>query len=347
MMKHNTIVPTTGIGDFAARLSIEEKGLKVQTEPCDWPEVKGKTKVAAINSFGFGGSNGHLLIREPNRLTQQSHCLEKDPLKLYVLSARSKQALLKTAETFSTWMKSFEDTNENQTDVCYSLNERRTDHGVRIALTASSLIEAAETLHHFSEHPEDRQTDICSGKVSKNCSKIAFVFGGQGSQWSGMAGDLLKKQEIREEIIKIDSQARKHGHRQSLLTYLAKDDASNGKEIVQKFQEANQDHLITEQLSIFALQYSVAKFLSKCASIIPVGVTGHSLGDITAACVAGIISSKEAVKIIIARAALQNQCTLKGAMAAVGMYSFVFTFKRLGHLKDQSRDGMVNAIKQT
>ena len=334
MMKHSTIVPTTGIGDFAARLSIEDKGLKVQTEPCDWPKVKGKPKVAAINSFGFGGSNGHLLIREPTQFTPQSRCQKKDPAKLYVLSARSKQALLETAETFSQWMQSFEDTTENQTNVCYSLNERRTDHGVRIALTAKSLSDAAETLHHFYEHPDNRQTNICSGKVSKNCSKITFVFGGQGSQWSGMAGDLLKKQEIREEILKIDNQARKRGHRESLLTYLANDDAHKDKETVRKFQEVNQGHLITEQLSIFALQYSVANFLSKCASIIPIGVTGHSLGDITAACVAGIISTKEAVKIIIARASLQNECMLKGAMAAVGMYSFVFVFTSEGRPRE-------------
>ena len=317
MMKYNTIVPTAGIKDFAARLNLEEKGLKVQTEPCDWPEVKGKPKVAGINSFGFGGSNGHLLVREPRRKrNKEIRYLVRDPVKLFVLSARSKAALLKTAETFSAWMRNFQDTNENQTDVCYSLNERRTNHGVRIAVAAGTLSDAAEALGQFSGNAEMKRTDICSGKVNKNCSKVAFVFGGQGSQWVGMAGDLLQKHEIRDCVTKIDDQARKRGHRQSLLTYLTNDRMPN----------RGRDHLVTEQLSIFALQYSVAKFLSRYASIIPVAVTGHSLGDITAACVAGIISSNKAVKIIIARASLQNQCTQQGAMAAVGMLCTFLSF---------------------
>eukprot|EP00795_Rhopilema_esculentum_P001421 gene1421-15842_t len=121
-----------------------------------------------------------------------------------------------------------------------------------------------------------------------------------------MEGDILANPTMFKEIKRIDKRSRKRGHKGSLLAYLKGED-----------DKCKEDCLVTVQLSIFALQYAVAKFLKTSASIIPKAIGGHSLGDITAACVAGIIKVKKAVDVIMARASLQDECKSLGAMAAI------------------------------
>ncbi len=235
-------------------------------------------------------------------------------MRILVLSARSQPALTDTAMSFSKWLDSLPDNLETQADVAFSLFERRSQHSFRLAVSATSLKTASEFLSEFAENDELKKTGIASNKITMQCSRIGFVFGGQGSQWRGMAGDILAQKDLMKTVAKIDKIVRKEGHKESLLLYLEKDESDEDK-------DESQDSLVTVQLSIFALQYAVARFLMDNAAITPVAVGGHSLGDITAACVAGIIKPKEAVKIILARASLQEKCQAKGAMAAVGMLS--------------------------
>ena len=314
MMKEKQFVATVGIENQSARLGINEKGMHVQIENTDWPKsTRGPPRMAAINSFGYGGSNAHLLVREPRDTSEAvaDRKFEDSALRVLVLSARSQPALVDTAKRFSHWLKTLPDDLQHQIDVSYTLSEHRTDHGVRMAVSAVSLSSASELLNMFAENSEVKNAGICSDKISKQCSKVGFVFGGQGSQWQGMAGDVLKHDKIRLIVNKIDKIAKKYGHKESLVAYLEEnpDGEENG---------AENDCLVTVQLSIFALQYAIAEMLITDASISPIAVGGHSLGDITAACVSGIIKPKEAVKIILARASLQDKCQSKGAMAAIG-----------------------------
>lgn len=324
MFKHNHIAPTVGIENQASRLSMGEKGLLVVTEGCKWPKVKDGRKLAALNSFGYGGSNAHLILRESKKglpaetkihveeSNMQKATDEKSSMMLLALSAKSQPALSESARSFSQWLQTVDDTPENHVNICYTLNERRTDHSVRLTVAATSLNNASDSLNQFAEKRDSKLTSVSEGKMDRHCSKIAFVYGGQGSQWLGMAGDVLSHKEILQKVQRIDHIAKKRGHERSLLAYLKgeKDSAA----------EDGSECLVTVQLSIFALQCAVTDVLSKNASILPVAVGGHSLGDITAAHVAGIITLKEAVKIIMARASLQEQCESKGAMAAIGMH---------------------------
>ena len=324
MFKHNHIASTVGIENQASRLSMGEKGLLVVTEGCTWPKVKDGRKLAALNSFGYGGSNAHLILQEPKKelpaetkidvveSSKQKITNKKSSMMLLALSAKSQPALIESARSFSQWIQTLEDTPENQVNVCYTLNERRTDHSVRLTVAATSLNNASDSLNQFAEKRDSKVTSVSEGKIDRHCSKIAFVYGGQGSQWLGMAGDVLSHEDILQKVKRIDHIAKKRGHTRSLLAYLKgeKDPAD----------EDGSECLVTVQLSIFALQCAVTDVLTKNASILPTAVGGHSLGDITAAHVAGIIKLKEAVKIIMARASLQEQCESKGAMAAIGMY---------------------------
>ena len=315
MMENNTIYPTVGIENQAIRLDIDERGLRIPTKSEEWPIKEGGMKLAAVNSFGYGGSNAHLIVKGPTKteshgvLDDTSKCKTGDqPLKLIVLSARSLPGLIDSAKVFSEWLQSFEDNRQNMSSVCYTLNERRTIHGVRLAIASESLTGFSELLNIFADDSKKNHPGFSMSRIKKYGSSVAFIFGGQGSQWLGMAGDLIREPRILKELKRVNKTARRNGHKRCLLAYLvAKNENSD-----------QQDCLVTVQLSIFALQYAVSKFLTSTASIEPLAVGGHSLGDITAACIAGILTLKKAVKIILARASLQDKCDSEGAMAAIG-----------------------------
>ncbi len=313
MLKNKQIVATVGIENESARLGINEKGLYVPVKSRKWPSQPGG-RIAAVNSFGYGGSNAHLLVREPRSamMVPKPRTLEKCAMRIFVLSARSHSGLVDNAEAFSKWLDSLPDDLESQTDVSFTLSECRTDHGFRLVVSAPDLTAASRMLQSYAADDAKKCVGICSGKITMLSCRIGFVFGGQGSQWRGMAGDILSHAAMVESVALIDKISKKLGHKESILSYLQEDD-----DVART--EDEEDCLVTVQLSIFALQYAVAQFIMRNACIAPMCVGGHSLGDITAACIAGIITPKEAVKIILARASLQDKCQAKGSMAAVGM----------------------------
>ena len=313
MMEHEQFVPTVGIKEQAVRLALEDKGLLVCTNNSPWPAyLNGTPRIAAVNSFGFGGSNGHVLIREKESSPSKAErMLQENVPRILVLSTKSSKTLSKMAETFSTWLTSIEDNARNQVNLCYTMSERRTKHTHRLAVHLASLQEASNVLKEFAEDPDLKTIDICSGKASNFSSKIAFVFGGQGSQWLGMAGDLLSNNDVLATIERVDHAIKKAGIQPSVLAYLSEETEGN---------KTLSEDLVATQLAIFALEYSVAQFFINKAGVQPIAVTGHSLGDITAACVANVISLFQAVKIISIRAKVQDKCQRNGAMAAVGKY---------------------------
>ena len=337
MMENNRIYPTVGIESQAIRLDIEERGLSIPTECVEWPLLERETKLAAVNSFGYGGSNAHLIMKEPNKsdscrsIHGTSNSKENDQkLRLFTLSARSLSGIVDSAKELSKWVQSFEDSKESMSDVCYTLNERRTIHNVRLAVASESLTKFSELLKVFADDCNKNNAGFSLGRTKKSGSSVAFIFGGQGSQWLGMAGDLIKEQRILREMKRINKLARKNGHKKCLLAYLTAEEENSDE----------QDCLVTVQLSIFALQYAVSKFLINAASIEPLAVGGHSLGDITAACVAGILTPRKAVKIILARASLQDKCESEGAMAAIGylINSILYIITNVYYLAAKSND---------
>ena len=320
MMEHEQFVPTVGIKEQAVRLALEDKRLHVCTENSPWPSyANGFPRIAAVNSFGFGGSNGHILIREKEKSAKEDEpSLQDENLpRMLILSTKSSKTLAKMAESFSTWLTSIEDNAKNQANLCYTLSERRTRHSHRLVVHVASLQDASNALKEFAEDPDLKSIDICSGKASNFSSKIAFVFGGQGSQWLGMAGDLLSNNDVLATAKKVDQAIKKAGIQKSVLAYLSNE-----------FERSKVpcEDLVATQLAIFALEYSVAQFLINKAGVQPIAVTGHSLGDITAACVANVISLFQALKIISIRAKVQDKCQRNGAMAAVGKYHLCFVF---------------------
>ncbi len=309
MIKNKKFVPTVNIRVLNPKLKLEENDFVVQQTTEPWTTEKGKPRIAALNSFGFGGSNVHVILCE----VTQKQCLHEEnvnhPSNVLTLSARSKEALQKMARLYSEWIKDNADMdNPFVENLCYSLNERRSQLPHRLALAFGSPAEASKSLANYADDSVGWDKMVSYDKVSSNGEKLVFMFGGQGSQWYAMGRQLMECEAVfREAILTVSNSLQDLGMAWSLIDELmAPEDSSR---IAENY---------IAQPATFAVQYATAQLLMSW-KIHPSAVIGHSLGEFAAACVAGIITVKEAVQIVLARATLQDKCPNNGGMAALGM----------------------------
>ena len=311
MIKNKILVPTVNVRVLNPKLKLDEKGLVVQQTNEPWNIEGGKPRIGAVNSFGYGGTNVHVLLREVatkpsfhenNGKIRRSH-------HILTLSARSQEALKRMARLYSQWLE--DEAEDNATfveNLCYSLNERRSQFPHRLALTFEAISEASKILTDYASDSVGLEKVVAYGEVKTSDPKFAFLFGGQGSQWYAMGRQLIELEPVfKDAILTVHNIIKDLGKSMSLLDEIM---ASEEKSRIA-------DNSIA-QPATFAIQYATAKLLMSWR-IYPSAVLGHSLGEIAAACVAGIITLKEAIRLVLTRSSLQDQCPSNGAMAALGM----------------------------
>lgn len=310
MLKQQTYVPTINLRTLNPTLKLEEKGLMVQRESEAWTRRDGKPRIGAVNAFGYGGSNVHAIVRDilpQPRVITETH--NKKAADVITLSARSRTSLRDMATSLAQWFEGIDPEDETlRPDLCYSLNERRTQHTHRLALAFGKLEEAYNALLAFADQKKAWEDSVDYGESKAQSHKVVFIFDGEGSQWYAMGRQLITNEPtFREAIIRISNLLQSLGEKWSLRDVL----------------EASEDESrITEtfiaQLAVFAIQYATAELL-KSWGIFPSAVLGHSLGEFAAACTAGSITVEEAVRLVLLLSKLQEKCPGNGAMAALGM----------------------------
>ena len=308
MLKNKTLVPTVNIHTLNPKLKLADKGIKVQDVCEPWIKQGGNLRAAAINSFGYGGSNVHAILQEHLEVKCISRKESSRENHVLTLSAHSETALHDMAKEHAKWLKGNADCEELKSDICWSLNTRRTLHPHRLAMVFESLQDAATLLELFTEHKKGWEYHISQGKCISQQSRSVFVFGGQGANWTGMGRQLINREpHFRRTISEISSIIQVQGETWSLeIELLSQDDSSNvlGN--------------IIGQPATFAIQYATAKLLESWG-IVPAAVIGHSLGELAASCVAGALTLEEALKVILVRSRCHEHCPKDGCMAALGM----------------------------
>ena len=310
MIKRRKYVPTVNINVLNPKLKLEENGFLVQRNTEPWITEKGKPRIAALNSFGFGGSNVHVILREVSSKQCSSEASVSRLNNVLTLSARSREALQTIARLYSNWMNdNKEDMDESfVVNLCYSLNERRSQFPHRLAVAFGSPGEASKSLADFADDSVGWDKLLSYAEVNSNDGKLVFMFGGQGSQWYAMGRQLIECEAVfREAVVTVSNILKNMGLTWSLVEELmAPEDISRIA-----------DNVIA-QPATFAVQYATAQLL-KSWKIHPSAVIGHSLGEFAAACVAGIVTVEEAVQLVLTRSTLQTGCPDNGGMAALGM----------------------------
>ncbi|XP_053098310.1 uncharacterized protein pks1 [Pangasianodon hypophthalmus] len=295
MMKHETIVPSVFYSEENSSIDVQALNLKIPTKAETWHCTGSMERVAGINSFGFGGTNAHAIIREYKH-AMSSNLERFGSRKLFPLSAATSKSLeMCIADTYQ---RISTEKNVDLTTLLYTSACRRSHmkHKYRKVYVTTSLSDLEEQLKTTVNNKFD---------AIKPDPKVVFVFCGNGVTYRGMCKQLLKEEPVfREKIREVENYFQNY-RSTSIL-----------QKIASSYDNDDFSKPETVQPLLFATQVAIAHLL-KHWGIRPTAVLGHSVGEVAAAHCSGLLSLEDAVKVVYYRSVLQSKVT-GGKMLVVG-----------------------------
>ncbi|WP_170221076.1 type I polyketide synthase [Amycolatopsis cihanbeyliensis] len=298
VLRYRTIPPAPASDPLSTEIDFAELGIdpvlhRRALEP-------GAGSLVGVNSFGFGGTNTHVVLapaaeREPRADRPAA------PLPITV-SARSADALGAAVRRFGARLA--EAGPDSHYDLAYTSCLRRSRHPHRAVFLADTSAVAAERM--LDENAPWRQYQ----QQAVPHGRIAFAFSGNGSQWPRMGADLIEAEPVfRRAVQRVDAVfAPKAGW--SLLDEFEVDTAPAGG--------SGMDDTEIAQPALFAVQVAIVELLAQ-HGIRPDAVYGHSVGEITAAYLAGVLDLEQALEVVLVRSQEQAATAGLGRMAAVAL----------------------------
>jgi acyl transferase domain-containing protein/NADPH:quinone reductase-like Zn-dependent oxidoreductase/SAM-dependent methyltransferase/acyl carrier protein len=311
VLKHGQIPPSLHFSTPNPHIDFEKLKLRVPTQLESFPNGTAE-RIAGVNSFGFGGANAHVILAEPPaHQPEKSLSVPGSGPWPVMLSARSEKSLQISAANLSAWVKEHANANGSSPvlpDLTYTLGARRNHHPHRLTLVTSSWAELTEELDAFAKKEESPKIRATFTARREQAPRIGFITSGQGPQWWGMGRDLMRHEAVFRETIERCDAALSPWATFSLL-----------EELDRSEEMSQMSRTEIGQPSIFAMQVALAA-LWKSWGVQPSAIVGHSVGEIAAACIAGIFSIEEAARIVALRARLMEGCARgDGTMLAVGL----------------------------
>lgn len=186
-MKQAQIPPSLHFHTPKPEIDFDKYLLRVQTNLAPW-ETNGKLALAGINSFGFGGTNAHIVVEAAPEIVENKEL--QRPLQLLTISAKSDKALRELAQSYQELLK---DPLVNVSDVCFTANSKRSHFNYRLAIVADST-SIGDFLTAYRNH--DIAGVVSHHVTDKIPPKIAFLFTGQGSQYVNMGKQLYETEPL-------------------------------------------------------------------------------------------------------------------------------------------------------
>ncbi|WP_437775821.1 type I polyketide synthase [Sorangium sp. So ce1097] len=264
-----------------------------------------RPRIAGVSSFGLSGTNAHVVLEEAPRPVASAG--ERRSAVVVPLSARSPGALVALAQAVHRRLaEAPRDGAAGLHDIAATAAVRRSHHAHRAAIVARSteeLVDALAALASGAPRP-----GIAKGRANPaSRTRLAFVFSGQGTPWVGMGRALLEAEPVfRAAIEAVDAVVKQHAPF-SIAGELAAPEAS-----------ARLDETEVAQPAILGIQVALSALLGSWG-IAPDAVIGHSVGEIAAAYVAGVLSLEEAARIAVIRGRIMQRATGGGKMASVAL----------------------------
>ena len=295
-LQHKEIPPSLHFKQPNPHIPWDELPIVVPTSQMSWTS-ESKRRIAGVSSFGISGTNAHVVLSEAPATEPVPDSVER-PLHLLTLSAKTQEALNQLAERYYNHLAA------NPTlalgDICFSANTGRSHFHHRLSAIATSTAELRENLAAFT-------TGLFSGQVSDiSQHKIAFLFTGQGSQYVGMGRQLYEQAPTYRQTLDLANEILRPYLEQPLLEVLYPEPGMSSP----------LDETAYTQPALFALEYALFQ-LWKSWGITPDVVMGHSVGEYVAACVAGVFSLEDGLKLIALRARLMQALPQDSEMVAV------------------------------
>lgn len=269
----------------------------VNTQLSDWPRTS-QPRRAGLSSFGVGGTNAHVIIEEaPNQVTAPStHAYH-----LLNLSARSETSLIKIKQQLLEFLRHSPATSI--ADVCYTLSAGRKKFNHAWSTVVATTDDAIQAL-------SDASVTNSQTFTNRRNVPVALAFPGQGSQHFDMGYELYKSEPIFAEAMDRCTAILLPLLKFNLLDAIFK---SKGNDTETPVPDINQT--IVAQPGIFAVSYATAIWLQSLG-LTPAAMIGHSVGEFVAACLSGVFSLEDALRIVAHRAQSMQQVE-PGNMLAV------------------------------
>ncbi|MGP9812865.1 aminotransferase class III-fold pyridoxal phosphate-dependent enzyme [Rhodopseudomonas sp. NSM] len=275
------------------RIAWSDLPVRVVDQPMDWPSATHRR--AGVSSFGFSGTNAHLIVEQaPPR---HGVVAEQILPTMLALSARDDGGLRRLAAALADHLTAYPETPLAAVAATLASGRGRFAH--RAACLARSHDEALAGLRSIAEGEQPIAGAIGFGGAEQ--PKIAFLFSGQGSQWPGMAAELYAADPIFRD--RLDAATRRLDADPAALRF---DPVAGGRA----------PDTAEVQPALFVLEYALAERLASFG-VVPDIVAGHSLGEWSAACVAGMLPFDLALDVVAARGRLMGALPGDGEMAAV------------------------------
>ncbi len=306
-LQREEILPSIHFTQLNPNIDLGQAPVKVATQLVPWPR-NGSPRLAGVNSFGYSGTNAHVILQEaPASSNGHTPSAEKRSLVergegLVVISAKSSPSL---DELVDRWIE-FLDKEKSLpfSNIAFTAALGRTQLSNRLAVIGNDSDEIKQKLQAWREGRTPK--GLVSGQVlTKIKPRIAFMFTGQGAQYAEMGRELYQTEARFAETIQRVASIMDSELGVPLLDVLFGEKSAEYLENTRYVQPA-----------LFAIEYALAD-LMRYWGIEPDYLIGHSVGEIVAACVGGVLDLEDAARFVVARGRLMGQLPAGGKMLAI------------------------------
>ncbi|WFB10963.1 SDR family NAD(P)-dependent oxidoreductase [Streptomyces sp. LX-29] len=304
-MRHGVLPQTLHVDEPTPHVAWSAGSVQLLTEQVAWPETD-EPRRAGVSAFGVSGTNAHVILEaapapeQPEDATDLTGDTDAAVVP-WVLSARGPEALRAAAERLIQLVESA--TDASPTDIGYSLATTRASLEHRAAIVASGREEFTAAL--TAVVAGDATAGVLRGQANAS-GGVVFVFPGQGSQWLGMAVELLEASPVFAARMAECADALEPLTDWSLLD-VVRDESGVWLERVDVVQPV-----------LWAVMVSLAA-VWESHGVEPAAVVGHSQGEIAAAAVAGALTLEDAARVVALRSRLLLDLSGDGGMLSVAL----------------------------
>lgn len=281
-------------------IAFDQMRLKVVDEHREWPSTNGRPRRAGVSSFGFGGANAHVVIEQAPDF--RPVLTQSDPsVTTLVVTGKTPERIASLAGSLADWMDGA-GTGTALPDVAHTLNHHRDQHAKFATVCARDRGHAIAGLRALAE---GRSADGVVLSHEGSCGQgTVFVYSGQGAHWPGMGRQLLVDEPAFASAIAGLEPAFVEHVGFSLWQVISRGEPVQGDAHVQPVT--------------MGLQLGLTE-LWRSYGVHPDAVIGHSMGEVTAAVVAGALTPADGFKVIAARSRLMSRLAGQGAVALLSL----------------------------
>jgi acyl transferase domain-containing protein len=277
-------------------LDLKTSPFYITSEVTPWRTRCDAPRRAGVSSFGVGGTNSHIVLEEPPAVSQSPNARAWNVLPI---SAKNEAALSAATDQLRDYLMLSSD--EMFASAVYTQQIGRRDFEHRRALICSDRKDAVAA-------PESSDR-VFTRKLSSDPPVIAFMFPGQGAQYVGMGAGLYNTEKVFREHVDICTEHLKRDHDVDLAALLHGETAPSAEAQMQLQETA------LAQPALFVTEYALGQLIMSWG-ISPAFMIGHSIGEYVAACLSGVLSMEDALRLVAARGRLMQQMP-PGAMLSV------------------------------